>query len=230
MTNEAIEVIGNDRKQPVPVYKLIHGMNREGLVRTRVKGFEYDASKRLNTLDGKSFNNPYIEGFDKYEELERLHPFQGDVLVDLGSGSGKRGLPTSIKIAKLGGAIGYVSVDLFKEEWCNDYDKAQGVSKIAARYMKELDIPIAVVQEDMLSFLKRLPNRSISALCSGIDRDIVENEYGVQVQEELKRTINRAILFGFESLVICPLLPKIKHLQLCPSYLLGSRKTIKVKK
>ena len=51
-------------------------------------------------------------------------------------------------------------------------------------------IPSAVVPEDMLSFLKRLPDDSVSVMCSGIDECILKPAYANEVRKETLRVLS----------------------------------------
>ena len=71
-------------------------------------------------------------------------------------------------------------------------------------------IPASIVPEDMLSFLKRLPDNSISILCSGIDYFIITHDYGYQVKEEISRVLDpNGALLNYSSEIVPSSLIKI---------------------
>lgn len=51
-------------------------------------------------------------------------------------------------------------------------------------------VPISIVQDDMLKFLKRLPEGSVSILASGIDAIIFESDYLHAVEKEISRVLD----------------------------------------
>lgn len=52
-------------------------------------------------------------------------------------------------------------------------------------------IPVAIVEEDMLSFLKRLPDNSVSVLNAGIDKIVMPDlRYRNSVAKEIIRVLN----------------------------------------
>ena len=58
-------------------------------------------------------------------------------------------------------------------------------------FQKLNKIPVAVVEEDMLSFLKRLPPNSVSIWCSGIDINILPDpNYREAVSKEIVRVLH----------------------------------------
>lgn len=60
------------------------------------------------------------------------------------------------------------------------------------RQNKELNkIPVAIVAEDMLGFLKRLPSNSVSVWCSGIDYLVIpDQKYRDEVAKEILRVLH----------------------------------------
>lgn len=128
--------------------------------------------------------------------------FLGKVVVDLGCAD-----PTEAYILACSlGATGYIGVD-------SDWDMVDKLDYIANKQKEKLNsgnyfengddskdvkdwepIPYSVVREDMLSFLKRLPEDEVNIFCFGIDAMVMMDtpkEYLSQTREEIARVINK---------------------------------------
>lgn len=58
--------------------------------------------------------------------------------------------------------------------------------------LESISIPFTIVVEDMLSFLKRIPDSSVSIICSGIDRDVIsDDKYREGVEKEVVRVMDK---------------------------------------
>ncbi|GEM_PF-1714280 len=120
-------------------------------------------------------NNPELR--------EALYLFRGKVVVDLGAGS----YPIGYCIADYCKARGYIGVEpIYTEELANRLQHAE----IYAAHKLNI-IPFTVIGEDMLGFLRRLPDNSVSILCSGIDTYIIERgDYRDAVAKEIIRVLD----------------------------------------
>lgn len=137
------------------------------------------------------------------ERLEILTKrFRDQVIVDLGPGDYGEGYFLAASL----GAKGYVGVEKFRQNMLEKNLKsvtkesnnryAESLHYFEARegnIKPESDlIPASIVGEDMLSFLKRLPDNSVSILTSGIDSNIIPNEkYRREVASEIQRVLNK---------------------------------------
>ncbi len=96
----------------------------------------------------------------------------------------------------------YVAVELNTPEECsrfleNSISEAEKDNKIGMRNFGEEAMheyngtPISIIQEDMLNFLKRLPDNSVSILCSGIDTIVIPDaKYREDVEKEIERVLD----------------------------------------
>jgi hypothetical protein len=133
------------------------------------------------------------------EENVGLKLFNGQVVVDLGAGHTASGY----LLSELMKARAYIGVDLYNTNSLNsDLEKLDfpGDNKAAASLGNELKsypgvqkhhIPFSIVKDDMLSFLKRLPDNSVSITMSGIDRSVIEDvPYRQDVLKEIERVLD----------------------------------------
>lgn len=182
-----------------PLKKIIPGINLSGLKSVDEAQARVHESRKLIRTNGL-FECPtgrpifadYLKSVYGYilcnpeikEKMSGL--FKGQVIADLGAGRQSHGYA----LAQLVGARAYVGVEPF-------FPKLLETSVIKEDIPKE--IPIAIAPEDMLSFLKRLPDNSISIILSGIDDIILPRaEYRGSVKNEIMRTLDPkgAILYN----------------------------------
>jgi hypothetical protein len=126
-------------------------------------------------------------------ELESA--FNGQIVIDLGAGCD----PIGFLIADRAHAKGYVGVE---PHFGNRLaPKIAAMKNPSLRNIVEKSIEpecalgetlAAVVAEDMLRFLKRLPEGSVSVFCSGIDRLVIDDEsYRNTVAKEIVRVLSQ---------------------------------------
>lgn len=126
----------------------------------------------------------------KYESfIKFLGNLKDQVLVDIGAGQ----TPNGYYIATQAGARAYIGVESYNFEGLKEnFDKGK---KYIAKEAKEGDhplIPLALEREDMLAYLKRLPDHSVSILASGLDDFIlVDEQYRYELQEEIARVLHK---------------------------------------
>jgi hypothetical protein len=177
-----------DKGVIVPVRNIIPGINLDSLVENgEDPGVGFDGSELTDTQTPGVISNArsvwssnfvseinYRYDEDVKRELESL---RGQVVVDLGAGETLFGYA----IADNFGAKGYVGIEpIFAEKLVREVEKE-----------KHNGTPIAVVKEDMLNFLRRLPGDSVSLLCSGIDGDIIpEMDYREATAREIARVLD----------------------------------------
>lgn len=140
------------------------------------------------------------------KEILELSSLKDQIVIDLGcTGSPKQ----SYLIASIFGAKGFVGVDAYDNptSYFQDKTKTETIemikNKLDGYEESEEDnkpeikpIPGAGEQEDMLSFLKRLPDNSVSIITSGIDEYVLhtftgENEGLVdEIEKEIQRVLS----------------------------------------
>jgi len=111
--------------------------------------------------------NPHKE-IAKYESFQK---FKDQIVFDLGSGE----FPGHVYsfLSKVG-ARGYIGVEAF------NFEKARKNLEEDAHYYKEkkcfdYDLPFHIIDSDMLTVLKRIPDNSASFITSGIDWAIIKD-------------------------------------------------------
>lgn len=132
-----------------------------------------------------------------------LAALKGQIVVDLGAGMGH-----AYFVAAANDAKGYIAVEpstpgrikKFLLGETNNQDQPSDNVFAKERIKIEQDfkknhrdfkrIPIAIVGEDMLSFLRELPDKSVSIIASGIDGAIIDNDHAREVDEEIARVLH----------------------------------------
>lgn len=120
--------------------------------------------------------------------------FKGQIVVDLGSGSTVFGY----LIADRAKAKGYVAVEpvfardlLYELTNTLNPELASDIAHPTKPKHKLNKIPVAIVEEDMLGFLKRLPDNSVSILNSGVDKFVIPDKaYRNAVAQEIMRVMS----------------------------------------
>ena len=114
---------------------------------------------------------------------------QGQIVVDLGAGN-IQGYLASIA----GKAKGYVAVDKYQDLSGLYSDKQKVLETIKENHLlrmeERLPIPAATVKEDMLIFLRRLPDNSVSIISSGHFALFQNDKYVWEVQKEMDRVLS----------------------------------------
>lgn len=194
-------------KTTVSVKDLIPGINTEGLSLKPQQntGDIFDSAKdrKLSYLPPQMsgafshliYKSQVYKG--KKEISEKIfqgieNVFNGQIVVDLGAGENLFGY----LIADRAHAGGYVAV-----EPAFSYGLIQMATHTLNQELgnkQESDVnhelnetPIAIVEDDMLSFLKRLPDNSVSVWCSGVDYFVIpDHEYRSAVAKEIIRVLH----------------------------------------
>ena len=121
--------------------------------------------------------------------------FKHEIVVDLGAGE----MIDAYTLCAAGGAKAYVAVDLPETIEMKISVLEQMVKKGVDLYTDELNehgidvpkIPTSIEKTDMLSFLRRLPNNSVSIFMSGIDEYVIPNpDYRKEVLNEIERVLS----------------------------------------
>ncbi|MCK9379222.1 MAG: hypothetical protein M0P97_03735 [Candidatus Moranbacteria bacterium] len=122
--------------------------------------------------------------------------FKDQIVVDLGCGYHARGYD----FISLAGAKGYVGVDMYHG---NNFVEGNGfysdernksIQKIAERkHIVDASAASASFSaDDMLTFLKRLPDNSVSIFISGIDANVLDGNFRYidEINREIQRVLN----------------------------------------
>ena len=194
----------------VSVEKLIPGINTEGLYnkeRDYADNFRDEEIQkgRARMNSHRNQETGYAAGIEEFfnyasedkEEnvvnLEILNRLKDQVVIDLGAGD--TGLRIYYSITEIG-ARGYVGVDLSTRNSERLKSNLAEDSWVTKDYPKEKLIPAVVVNEDMLTFLKRLPNKSVSIIASGLSDGILPEIYEKDVEQEIKRVLDpKGVMF-----------------------------------
>jgi ubiquinone/menaquinone biosynthesis C-methylase UbiE len=120
----------------------------------------------------------YEKILDLIQRCDYHGPIQGQTVVDIGCGNNSFGA----KIAQNCGFDAYVGVEKNLESSMNKTNWG-------------LTMPAVYVNEDMLTFLRRLPSESVSVMANGIDNFIITGEYRENVVEEIERVLSPKGLF-----------------------------------
>lgn len=163
-----------------------------------IPGIKPKDSAKLTTSEsrnsGYGFGDVYAEGLPR--QLNRSLPresvgrcFENQIVVDLGAGN-MYGYYASVH----GKAKGYIGVDKFRD-LSTSYREPKKVQEMVDKFWgyplgeKRPLIPVAIEVEDMLTFLRRLPDNSVSIISSGHFQLIQNQEYIDEVGKEMERVL-----------------------------------------
>ena len=179
------EIIPNiDTKDIPPISKdVLTFKNRQPLTLTGANiEILYNILKKAESTDPTQ-REFLLKDIETIREVFRR--FKDQIVVDLGAGVTLDGY----RIVETTGAKAYIAVEPFNATPLKDeFNSPTNLAKKRLPDAKHLKI--AVVREDMLTFLKRLPDNSVSILVSGIDCMIIEEEYGELVAAEIERVLD----------------------------------------
>lgn len=170
-----------EKSRIVAVQEIIPEIKVEGLVplediaQEKIPKYEFGTRTQYGLADYTEAIRQTI--LDKGGKVEQL---RDQVLVDLGAGAHADGF----RIAEEAGARAYIGVEPhFAHELYHS---------LAARLARNQHTGMAsVANDDMLTFLKRLPSDSVSILMAGIDSRIIRDEvYIQQVGQEIARVLH----------------------------------------
>ncbi len=113
---------------------------------------------------------------------EFFNPFSGQIVVDLGPGD----TVTGYEISALSGAKAYVAVEPYYWVECQAkffrYDRFPANNQLKK-------IPHDIVEADALSFLKRLPDKSVSIFASQME-SVMKKDYEISLGKEIQRVLH----------------------------------------
>ncbi len=142
-------------------------------------------SGSVGMADDRDFISLLYEDYFNLELQKVFERFRNQIVVDIGAGSSGYGL----RLAEIAGAKAVVAVEpFFSHLLLKNIQNPIGPAK---PYPQTARIPIVIVPENALSFLKRLPNNSVSILAGGIEKNIIQDpEYRIQLGEEVVRVLS----------------------------------------
>ena len=167
--------------------ELVPAINASGLVRDPNLPLERaHAGNQTKEREGWNDNPaPFAETIlNSHSSVELLSGLKGQIVVDIGAGESLAGYI----IANRAEAKGYIGVDAFNAQ--NLSVKLNYFLDPNGNYRNKATTKGVAIEEDMLSFLKRLPDRSVSVFCSGIDYTILGVEYESEVSAEIQRVLS----------------------------------------
>lgn len=208
------KVDGSLLKNITPVEEIIPGANVENL-----PTFENNIGSS-EKVPGRSdpIYTPYsdyaielVSKLDK-ETLEKIREsFKDKVIVDIGAGRFSKGYDLACYL----NAKGYIAVEPFNDSYLfefmlNQKDKKGRKIKSSTSFKKDTiteSIPLNIVAEDGVSFLKRLPDNSAVVFTFGIEEGAVicDEQYIQKLKDEASRvSIREGYILTANSLVYMP--------------------------
>ena len=205
---------GLEKVRIVPVEELIPDINKKGT--QRIESVDYETDNFSTNYVDNFFEQHINLVLDDPELLGVLkEKTKGQILIDLGSSDATTGYTVSVLL----GFKGYIGVDKFlgkslkhrlgnvtmesiKERYLNmigldcfdaikDKSLIDALKSRSAEVLSETQlIPASTVEEDMLTFLQRLPDDSVCVLTSGLN--VINYNYSKEVAKELQRVISPA--------------------------------------
>lgn len=152
-----------------------------------------------NTPDLVEYCEKIIESaYNKDEFNVALELFRGQIIIDLAAGANENGYV----ISQLLKGKAYVGVNLWSSDKLRkmiellntkpkEDDKFTYHLKIIPGALKH-HIPFSVVKNDVLTFLKRLPNNSVSIIMSGFGSETTnfDSKYREEISKEISRVLD----------------------------------------
>lgn len=153
-----------------------------------------------------SFATRFTESWNRLdaEQTDKLREILGgkeSVLVDLGGGLMPRDIP---RLAKKIGVRTYVDVDIRFTDTDLSGELPVTVFGSEKIYMdREVEMDSCAVGDDLLRFLSRLNNESVSLVISGIDENIIINpKYIEELWEQTQRVVpENGLIIGGNSVI-----------------------------
>jgi len=153
-----------------------------------------DETNRISYSDrfGKANSLAHYVGFSGGDVFKKdgitFDELSGQVVLDLGAGKYGQAFMDILHA----GARAYIGVELHYADQLHK-NLSEGRLSYFAEKDATKDFQISISDEDMLSFLRRVPDNSVSMLMSGITDDITPNqEYRDDVRKEVERVLDPA--------------------------------------
>lgn len=158
---------------------------RTGTVLDLFTGEGFGRSFAFRLHEHRMYGSEFDLGIE-FQEPRMQRPVD-QVLIDLGCGENFSGY----LIARDCGFKAYVGVDKVRDGCIGEYRRNEAPK-----------IPCIFVREGMLTFLKRLPDESVSLMANGIDQYIIRGEYREDVVNEIKRVLSPRGFYLTDSLIV----------------------------
>lgn len=152
---------------------------------------------------------------EQNQELRQYLSMLADqVVIDIGAGK----FAEAYSMIYNAGAKAYIGVDQYF---------AKSLHEAVQKEQETMPLPAAVIKEDALTFLKRLPSNSVSIFCSALTEQVISDKnYIGQVDNEITRVLNPSgAYFNYENSVFKPTTLQIKKVKTKYSDLLIFSKT-----
>lgn len=183
----------------VAVEKLLPGIDTRGLYNENPDKYSKH-QPYFRDSGGRSQYTAYSDIlkniFTTGKRSEFFELLKGKIVVDLGAGMH----PYVYSVAVESEASGYIAVDLWHGQHLKDeLDErvyGSGQTESFPRVNAEKRIPASFIDEDMLTFLRRLPDHSVSIAAFGLGDGIIKGQYAKEVNKEVQRVLHpNGILF-----------------------------------
>ncbi len=173
---EVERLIVNRRSKEIGVGELT--LLREGMDIAKIGRIQSD-EEIDNSTSYMELNFPKCE--KRIQEISDI--FRGIIIVDLGAGENSFGY----KLACLANAKGYIGVEPYHSRIL----RAALLSVGHQKSWEDKTIPFAVVDTDMLSFLRAIKDKSVSLMAAGIDDYVIHGGgYTSLLRPEVERTLS----------------------------------------
>ncbi len=172
-----------------PHEELISGMRSREEISVSEEDYDFDDKSHVNA------SASVIAQCLERSVAEIFSPFRDQTVVDIGCGKS----PYGYMIAAMSRADAYVGVDVHNAGWARGRLRLEmnagaltktyrTLSTLGEKALSEEEyIPAAFEEEDMLTFLQRLPKHSVSVWAAAIDDVIIPRSYSARVKEEITR-------------------------------------------
>ncbi len=190
---------------------LIPGIKMEGLKKDEYGSYVGNIIPESGNSYDTSFSNVPLKYFkdlskdpERYTDSQKEYLkegkklFSGVTVVDLGCGNSAN----SYELACILGAKGYIGIDSYNADvGCLDFiandpsntDHIHEDALVDGKWKRDWKpIPYSIIKEDIVSFLKRVPDESVGIFCFGLDNWIigeVSDEYFEKCGSEISRVI-----------------------------------------
>lgn len=176
MTNDSIP----KNRKILPVEQIIEGIDISGLTYVhRDRPVQYQVNASMHVLGCDSFDTPFsrhvLREQNSPELLEILSRFKRQIVIELGAGP----LCDGFSICKLGKAKKYAAIEPFHPWYF--YNNLPDNN----------EIPVSLVCDDALTFLRRIPDNSISIWMAGVEENVIHSgRYWYELESEIDRVLH----------------------------------------
>ncbi len=183
-----IEFVSAERLIPdIDTYGLYSGEKAEKFRRDMATGLAHRSEFQQYSWNFSiSFKHILKNREKERRAMNILDRLKDQVVIDLGAGIGQDIYPVLWEI----GAKGYIGVDLWRGRELKSALKKRLYCDGFRCEKKDGLIPAVAIEEDILSFLNRLPKKSVSITAFGLGHGIIDGWYKYDVAKEIKRVLD----------------------------------------